>query len=117
METKEYNKMIGMFMGGKMIVENYHGINIMKFPDGKTYDLFGLKYHSSWDWIMKVVEKIEKIDRRITVHIGLKSTLITMYDKKGDCLYSRSCIDENSKITATYKAVVEFIIWYNQQEK
>lgn len=69
-EINEGNKLIAEFMGAKMIVENYHGINIIKFSDGDTKDLFGLKFHSSWDWLMPCIGKIsnqceepEELDR------------------------------------------------------
>ena len=52
------NKLIAEFMGAKMIVENYHGINIIKFPDETTKDLFGLKYTID---IPRISEKIHEI--------------------------------------------------------
>ena len=57
-EILDGNKLVAEFMGAKMWVENYHGINIIKFPNESTFDLFGLKYHSSWDWLMPVIGKI-----------------------------------------------------------
>lgn len=52
------NQLIAKFMGAKMIVENYHDINILKFPDKKTYDIQALKYHCSWDWLLPVWKKV-----------------------------------------------------------
>ena len=57
-EILNANKLIAEFIGAKMIVENYHGINIIKFPDKSTKDLHDLKYHSSWDWLIPVIGKI-----------------------------------------------------------
>jgi hypothetical protein len=57
-EIIEGNKFIAEFMGAKMIVANYHGINIIEFPDKSTKDLVGLKYHSSWDWLMSCIGKL-----------------------------------------------------------
>lgn len=108
-QTQKDNRLIAEFMGAKMIVENYHGINIIKFPDETTKDLFGLHYHSSWDWLMPVIHKIIKT-------IGVK------------------CIDEctdvewfvSTRITRMYIGIdikhahyycVEFIHWYNKQQK
>ena len=53
-----------------------------------------MKYHTSWDWLMPVVEKIEQ------VHEGVPQELINL------SLFST--IDE------VYKAVVEFIKQYNK---
>lgn len=53
-----------------------------------------MKYHTSWDWLMPVVEKIEQ------VHEGVPQELINL------SLFST--IDE------VYKAVVEFIKQYKK---
>ena len=94
-EIKEGNKIIAEFMGGKMIVQNYHGINIIKFPDETTKDLFGLKYHQYWDWLMPVVEKI--------ANLHLKENVTTL--------------PISSNIKTVWDACLEFIKWYNKQNK
>jgi hypothetical protein len=75
-----------------------------------------LKYHTSWEWLMPVVEKIRE---HTTVTINLLSfdkypqdnkTMVTI-NSIGICI-----TDKDSKL-ATYKAVVEFIKWYNERER
>jgi len=91
------------------------------------YDEPELKYHSSWDWLMPVVEKIESIHDEhhgyFGVHISSNSCSI-----QGTNLWK--AIEENSsygsvymsdpnaifptKIESTWYNIVEFIKWYNQ---
>lgn len=108
----EKNKLIAEFMGAKMIVEDYYGINIIKFPDESTKDLNGLKYHSSWEWLMDAVDKIQILRERFNnpkLEYGL--TLINAMDR---WLYVQH--KSLSKKEAVWLAVVEFIKWYNTNE-
>ena len=71
-------------------------------------------YHSSWDWLMPVVEKIEKI---IWNKIDLTEEVIInglscRMPIKDDAFISI----KNTKIEATYDCVVEFIKWHNNQK-
>lgn len=86
----EENKLIAEFMGGKMKVENYHGINIIEI-DSKTFDLHGLKYHLSWDWLIPVVDKCYQ--EHMSKHIA---EAVMTFD-----------------IDKVYQVVVEFIKEYN----
>lgn len=107
--------------------------NVYKTSFGQVLDI-GLKFHSDWNWLMLVVEKIESLD------LGTK-IIETIYDDEDeyinasvsfrieykDCyidLYGDMKIYENwivckecsSKIEATYSACVEFIKWYNESK-
>ena len=72
-----------------------------------------LPYHTSWDWLMPVVEKIN------TLFGGEMNTLIMSNACK---IYSdnpsiyNSIVDANSTIEATYQAVCKFIEWYNENK-
>jgi len=75
----------------------------------------GLQYHSSWDWLIEVVEKIEILSYDITgtyedVIINGCSCYIEIKD------FQTSTIGD-TKIQAVYQAVVQFIEWYNNQSK
>lgn len=71
---------------------------------------FELEFHSDWNWLMKVVEKIESLGYRIEIvkhicriYLSNKETII---------------ISENTpNIEAVYTACVEFIKWYNEQKQ
>jgi len=89
------NKLIAEFMG-------------VKYPMLKGSDL---QYHTSWDWLMPVVDKIESL--------GYDTELVNRLDDGG--IYF--CINDSAvkasygktKIEATYDAVVEFIKTYNDE--
>lgn len=71
------------------------------------------KYHESWDWLMPVVEKIESIlpDDSI-ISIQYKDCIIPINEAEFDIIEKNA----ESKIEATFNAVVEFIEWYNQEQ-
>jgi|ERR1035437_5194925 hypothetical protein len=59
-----------------------------------------LKFHSSWDWLMPVVQKICKLHRPSKEYFLMEE------------LY-QSCIDDSP--IKVWKAVVKFIEWHNEQ--
>ena len=79
---------------------------------------FELEFHSDWNWMMRVVEKIENLQdenncaiynvqiEQCFVEIIINHTSETIVE-----------VDSNSKIQAVYNACVEFIKWYNEQNK
>jgi len=122
-QIEEYNESIGKFMNMKT---------------GLTYQLFGenlnltildrtrtccypheLRFHKDWNWLMEVIEKIEKLP--ITdnggVCVSIEHNYCRIYlDDWGQFTDIAIGISKNSKIEATFKAVVNFIEWYNQQK-
>jgi hypothetical protein len=71
-----------------------------------------VKYHSSWDWLMPVVEKIESLDYK--VDIFYKYAQVSTMDEDFIC---RSFAINHSKIQEVWEMVVKFIKWYNKQNK
>ena len=55
MTTEESNKLVAEFMGCIYNNDFYYDNDPNMYPEG----IEGSKYHSSWDWLMPVVEKIE----------------------------------------------------------
>ena len=100
-EITENNKLIAGFMG-KEIYQHIHESN----------------YHCSWDWLMSVVEKIEKIDDgKYDVAILQDGTQIMIWDTRTKIVdITNALVYFETKIEATYKAVVEFIKWYNENK-
>lgn len=75
-----------------------------------------MKFHSSWDWLMSVVDKIESIifDENNSFNVTIGSTIYcVIQDTNGEC-YDMVYDGEESKLLVVYKAVVEFIKWYNE---
>lgn len=145
------NKLIAEFMqleqhGDYFHIEDENLMEITGCEKGEVTSLGYLftpelmKFHTSWDWLMPVVEKIEqlsvsvlenedelhdkrKVEYQFTVCIENEQCMIhvdifpqyygtdTDFFKTYDC-----CNRENgvTKIQATYKAVVEFIKWFNE---
>ena len=71
-----------------------------------------LKYHSSWDWLMPVVNKIESK--------GFDVFINGLYCRITDCGLTDLEIESGettSKIEAVWETVVEFIKWYNKEKE
>lgn len=102
MTTEENNTLIANFM-------EYpgDGTGLYFTPHDSSEKLVSpgeLPYHTSWDWIMPVVQKC------------LDSTPGTNYSKSERFQSYLGVMDFRS-IEAIYEAVVQFINWYNTQEK
>lgn len=84
---------------GNKLIADFMGINRAFDPRDKIY-----KYHSSWDWLIPVIDKIHSSDD---------------YIKYKDSLGQFSCgVYINTKfINVTYKNAVDYIKWYNNQNK
>lgn len=118
----KYNELIAEFMG----VEEAYNPNgndwVLKTTTPDTYgdtDILEsckcneLQYHSSWDWLMPVVEKIES-DERYDVNILQYGTCI--FDNQREIVNNIANISFDKKIDHTYDAVVHFIKDYNKKK-
>ncbi len=79
-----------------------------------------MRYHKSWDWLMPVVEKIE-IGLQEEFRVVILETECSIFQKTEDgnlriCFKEVAASEETEKIRAAYKAIVEFIKWYNEQQ-
>lgn len=77
--------------------------------DSICYPIHSIKYHSSWDWLMPVVEKIESMSNDVRIYTG--HTTITANG------YPVCQVVDVLKINATCQAVYQFIQWYNKQKE
>ena len=71
-----------------------------------------LKYHTSWDWLMPVVEKIESL-RIVDLIIKKESVTFIWIDNPDKWIRRQIIIDNDTRLSILYKAVVEFIKWCN----
>ena len=63
---------------------------------------FELEFHTDWNWLMGVVEKIYNTDIYHDTYIFYNSSM-----------FSSGQIELTTKIEAVYNACIEFIKWYN----
>jgi hypothetical protein len=87
------NKLIAEFMDLKST-----GLSIYKESD--------YKYHTSWDWLMPVVEKIDEVSVENTL---FKIEYNRAFVEDIENYYIFIDVTASSRLEATYKAVVEFI--------
>lgn len=107
-EIIEGNKLIAEFMG---YIDNGDPDGFLIDPN-TNYDVNvdELKFHSSWDWLMPVVEKIQSlrndkdIDELDRIHITALEVSFKNLPKNG-----------YTKIEDMWQAVIEFIKWYNEK--
>lgn len=133
-EIVKGNKLIAEFIGlekndfGYWINKDYLFNSQLKLLD------FELKFHSSWDWLMPVVEKIENTkpfysvsnnagfwynDETDTVDRNKLQYLCIISDKSYRIIINSANYfpERDNKLVATWFAVVEFIKWYNSCQK
>ena len=123
----ENNKLIAEFMGMKYSDER-------SFNDGEwTHSIKSLsKFETEWNWLMPVVDKIERKHKanfrteclwNEFIECSIYQVIVSI--EQGEMSKDKSCIYDSKKIywyigdsvkckrEATYKAVVEFIKTYN----
>lgn len=107
----EENKLIAEFMGlvRSSVVNKYwteknsEGIGIG--------ELVGLQFHTDWNWLMKVVEKIENYNNGHTLVI-IEDERCHIDTQNG---YNVDTVCDK-KISAVYDACCGFIEWYNNNQ-
>lgn len=129
----ENNKIIAEFMGAKEIItETTHRIykefemygiieSIEDREDTKHfYQPEEMLFNSDWNWLMEVVEKIEKTRRSkwskytfACVKISSLGCQIIFYGNREEII---SDVVRPYKIEAVYDACLKFIKWYNSQQ-
>ena len=105
--TTENNKLIAEFLEFNLTTD---GIQTLYYD--KQNSLKALpKFHNDWNWLMQVVEKIEKLGFNSKIE-SLEHTRVSIGDGKLNTLIQ---VDKETKIDAVYNACVTFIEWYNEQ--
>lgn len=82
------------------------------FCDGFYPDLANMHFKDKWDWLMPVVEKIESLGYFVMINRWTSVYQGPAHDRKE--LFTLS---SESKILNTYRVIVKFIRWYNEQSK
>jgi hypothetical protein len=107
-EILEGNKLIAKFrkIDTGRVLYPYH-------IEGEWLEDRDLEYHSSWKWLMPVVEEIESMG--YIIEIAGCDYQIRVYGELEAFIFSYGV--ETDKRTAIWMACCEFIEWYNEQEK
>jgi len=112
---KTDNELIAKFMGEKYHSEygHYQDKYIGEAIEDKFGDVMKPEYATSWDWLMPVVEKINREYLSIldaTTDVNSHNTVMILIQRVRSCSITAG-------IDTVYKIVVEFIKWYNSQPK
>lgn len=112
-QIQEDNKLIFDFMG--CVHSNDETVDL--------WEMSGLKYKSSWEALMPVVEKIETMlhealifyikDKRAYIEVDTQAGMSFDIPDVPNC-YSGFC---DTKIEATWKTTTLFIQWYNSKKE
>lgn len=105
---EQQNAMIAEFMGLHEIVKTSGAA----FQDNNTNEIHLLKYHTSWDWLMPVIEKIEKLNYDFEI-LGGCWVIIKDVDPDRDESTEIIEVSSKTKMQTVYNAVCQFIEWYN----
>lgn len=112
MNTIENNKLIAEFMGLTIITDNISffdtGYNPLK------------NYHSDWNYLMEIVNNIENLGKYeidIQKKIDCDNTCQINWLKTPYKYMVISVGLGKTKIQAVYNACVQFITWYNENNK
>jgi hypothetical protein len=115
MKTTEGNKLIAEFM--RVITPREYDIEEVDFLDyiivNPIWDE-DVKYHSSWDWLMPVVEKIEELGYTVTI-AGVLCKITVVLDIENP-IVSLVLGDKSRKKELVWLTVCEFIEWYNKNK-
>jgi hypothetical protein len=113
---EEKNRMISEFMGYETY-EHTNSISI-RITEGNEFNSSDIghvhtKFHTSWDWLMPVIEKIERLGFTVEKNFQpIDNDWQCLVVKGNDILFQE--FNEQS-IQAMHYVVVEFIEMYNQK--
>jgi hypothetical protein len=123
-ETVENNKLIALFMGVELVKRNGEDACYMlensAYPEYFRCTSYNI-YHEDWNKLMPVVQKIESTQHpdhgKFGVHIVSNNCTIQAIKfgqhKQGEPVPYFNSVYGETKIQATYHAVVQFIKWFN----
>ena len=89
--------MIAEFLGYETYEMN--GVLNVHYSENNIRTIQDTYYHADWNWLMEVVEKIEKV--------GEKELKFSVEFEK---------VKLSSNIESVYNACIEFIKWYNENK-
>jgi len=100
-EIIEGDKLIAEFMEVNKVLNSEGNIVYWYYSPEKGYLCSMLKYHSSWDWLMPVVSKINSLEN------------LYLWEKHNIDRFNLTSALDKTDIESAYELCVEFIKWYN----
>jgi hypothetical protein len=113
MENLENNKLIAEFMGWTLDDKDLNSYRKLNNNVFKYSLLSNFKYHTDWNWLMEVVDKIEGLGFSIEMNKQEETDYQCLITKGYDIIFQTF---SNIKIEAVYNACIEFIKWYNKKK-
>lgn len=118
MTIDEGNKLIAEFYG---LTFNGHHWELPMPTRNKIFKT--LEYHHNWNRLMEVLEKICRMkvgDGITTTEYANPRTFGMLSEQTGNIMVRLNgfqCMDAHTLIEATWLSVIDFIQWYNSQNK
>lgn len=113
-DINHYNHAFNVFNNPSLKGLTWPGMNAYSTSEGAMKEFYlKAKYHTSWDWIMPVVEQLH--DKGCEVQIGYRNCKIEWSDD--DQRYQLSGgIQGATKLEAVWTAIVYFLDWVNGED-
>ena len=116
-------KLIVEFLGAtpRHYFTSYELYGILEFiEDGENEQHFfepeEMKFESSWDWLMPVVEKIQSLGFGTSLAGGKNAFAFVIHlGELGSIVFNEK--NSDSRMQAVYYGIVDFIKWYNTKTK
>lgn len=116
-ELTKNNILIAEFMGFSFIErQSKNLVNDESYLENEVASSY--RFNSDWNWLMGVIEKIQKLDNDHEVNVNFTIYLQGAVELKvnNKNLFSSTAFEVGTLIDAVYKAVIEFIKWYNKNK-
>lgn len=101
------------------LIRDFMEVDAFEYDEWKVAQLTEGRYHISYDWLMPVVEKINKItinENVFTVVIGDCITKIINSSFQSNINYDTIVSTGNTIHESIYKSTIQFIKYYNESK-
>lgn len=112
----DINELIAIFDDWKLETELETNVQFFIRGRRKIYH-YDLEYHSSWDWLMRVVEKIKK-DNWVKIEFKEDYTFCVISSPQlgADPIVLEERVEDMAPIRVVWDAVITYIKWYNEKD-
>lgn len=120
--TEEKSRALAELLGAKTVTSKPKDQRMViecHFPNGAdSIAIKDMKFHSSYDWIMSVVEKIGSMGHRIMFKTdeGQHYCEIWCYSDQGYVIHEIECEEDESgtMISALHEGCYQFAVWHKE---